>query len=332
MSAGLLVGDIVNKVPSLANVLLCAANPEEVPFTTRIKKGKKIGQFDHKYFVEVIPGRQSGGATDGQDVTGFNKGRARKEFEIRGQEFRRSYKVGQQTQDVIEDSAVSDQMAKLRLDEGKEILKDVEAKALSDDVSAADEGTEDKGSRMGGLGYLLTPTGTAMTDKPIPDVIRIPANQRYTGTYAAFTETSLTDILENRRNLCGHSAELVMYCGTAIQRKFDQFENYIPDVASHTVTLRSMDNQRQTRTVRRGIRFYEGSFGSVEVVIDDFMPKSRRAYLVDHDQAEWLPMGKGSTKLPLPNLGGGPRELLTYTGAWKPGDVRSYCVIKPSDE
>ena len=41
--------------------------------------------------------------------------------------------------------------------------------------------------------------------------------------------------------------------------------------------------------------------------------------------------GSGAQKTPLPNLGGGPRELVTFIGAFKPGDVRAHILIKPSD-
>lgn len=329
---GLLIGDIPSKRPSLADVLICAANPEETPMVTRMRKGKALRQFDHKYFVEVKPNRKTGGATDGQDVDGYEKGGPRYAVEIRAQEFRRTYGVGQQSQEIVEDTAVPDQMAKLRLDYSKEIIKDIEAKVLSSDVSAEDEGTPDKGSRMGGLGYLLSAPADSMTDKPINTTIRTPANQRYTGTYANFNEAALVDMMEARRNLTGQSAELLAMIGTQIQRKFDTFENYLPDLASHTVTLRNMQNVGQKREIQRGVRFYSGSFGYLELMINDFLPSQKRAYILDMTQLSMLPMGKGAEKKPLPDMGGGPRELLKMTFAYKPTDVRAHIFIKPSDE
>jgi len=329
---GLTVADIPSKRPSLANVLLCAANPEETPLITRMRKGPKLKQMDHKYFVEEKPARNTAGATDGQDVTSFGKGGTRHAIEVRAQEFRRTYKVGQQTQEIVEDAAVPDQMAKLRMSEGKEIWKDVESRVLSSLASSEDTGVEDEGSKLGGLGYALSATGDTMADKPIPVAIRIPTAQRHTGTAAAFTETVLTDMMEARRQAAGHSSEFLFLVGTTIQRRFDTFENYLPDLASHTVTLRNMQNVGLKREVIRGIRFYEGSFGSAQLVIDDFLPSQKRAYGLDMDQLQLLPMGSGAEKKALPDLGGGPRELLKLTFAFKAGDVRGHLIVKPSDE
>lgn len=329
---GLLVGDIVSKRPSLANVLLCAANPEETPLITRMKKGPAIKQMDHKYFVEVKPTRKLTGATDGQDVSEFEKGGPRYAVEIRAQEFRRSYKVGQQTQEIIEDAAVPNQFAKLRMDYGKEIWKDVESQALSDNVSQEDAGTPDNGSEIGGLGYMLSAPADSMADKPINALIRIPTAQRHVGTAANFTEPVLTDMMEARRQACGHSSEFMFLVGTTIQRRFDSFENYLVDVASHTTVLRNMQNTSQKREVTRGIRFYEGSFGSAQIVIDDFLPSQKRAYGLDVDQLFMLPVGPGAKTKPLQDAGGGPRELLYLTFAYKPGDVRGHLLVKPSDE
>lgn len=332
MAGGLTISNIPSKRPSLANVILCAANPEETPLTSRIRKGRKLTQMDHKYFVEIKPARKSGGATDGQDVATYEGGGPRKEIVIRAQEFRRTYKVGQQSQEVVDDAAVPDQMAKLRLDYGKEIMKDVEARAVGNAASAADEGTDDKGSRMGGVGYLLSASADSMADNPIPTEVRIPANQRYTGTFANLDENAVQDLLQNRRTLTGNSMELLALVGTDLQRRFDRFENYIPDLTSHTVTFRNMSNHSGERKVRRGIRFYESSFGSVELVIDDFLPSSKRGEILDMEQCEWLPHGSGAKKTPLPNLGGGPRELLAFIGAFSVGDPRGHVLIKPSDE
>lgn len=199
MAGGLTISSIPSKRPSLANVILCAANPEETPLISRIRKGSKLTQMDHKYFVEIKPGRKTGGATDGQDTTAYEGGGPRKEVEIRAQEFRRSYKVGQQSQEVVEDAAVPDQMAKLRLDYGKEIMKDVESRAVSSTASAADEGSPDLGSRMGGLGYVLSATGDTMADKPIPVEIRIPTDQRFTDTLANLNQDDITDLMQARR-------------------------------------------------------------------------------------------------------------------------------------
>ena len=322
---GLQSTDIPSKVPSLADTLLCAANPEETPLVTRMSKGRALTQMKHTVFVEVKPSRKTGGATDGQDVTTYEGGGERKEYDVRAQEFRRVPKVGQQAQDIVQDSTTTDQFARLKLRLGKELWKDAETRILSDSISAADEGTEDKGSRMAGLGDRLSTS--AQSDSLIPSEVRVPAAQVYSAALSSMTETHLTDIMEARRQACGVSSELVLICGTTVQRKFDDFENYIPDKASHTVTLRTCACGDIEKTLKRGIRFYEGSFGTVEIEIDDFMPNQKRGYLLDFDQLSMLPFGKMVTFNPLPDLGGGPRGLLKATMAYTPGDPRAHATI-----
>ena len=322
---GLQSTDIPSKVPSLADTLLCAANPEETPFITRVRKGKALTQMKHTVFVEVKPARKTGGATDGQDVSNYEAGGARKEYDVRAQEFRRTPKVGQQAQNIVVDSTISDQFARLKLKLGKELWKDAETRILSDEISAADEGTEDRGSRMAGLGDRLSTS--AQADSTIPTEVRIASGQVYATTLSSMTETHLTDMMEARRQACGTSSELVLLCGTTVQRKFDDFENYIPDKSSHTVTLRTIKQGEIEKTLKRGIRFYEGSFGTVEIEIDDFVPNQKRGYLLDFDQVEMLPHGKMVEFLPLQDNGGGPRGLLKATMAYTPGDVRAHNAI-----
>jgi hypothetical protein len=329
---GLTVADIPSKRPSLANVLLNACNPEETPIVTRMKKGPKLRQMDHKYFVELKPARVDIGATDGQDVTNFGKGGTRYAVEVRAQEFRRTYKVGQISQEIVEDAAVPDQMAKLRMDEGMEIWKDVETRIASSNASQEDSGVENEGSKMGGLGYLFSLAADSMADKPIETTIRMPSAQKHVGTLAQFTETVLIDMMEARRQACGHSSEFVFFCGTSVKRNFTNFANYLTDDTTKVTFLRDLGNVKRERTLTRGINFYEGDFGSAEIVIDDFLPSQKRAYGLDMDQMYMLPLGAGAEKKALPDLGGGPRELLKLTFAYKPGDVRAHLMVKPSNE
>ena len=364
MAGGLTIGNIPSKRPSLASTILCAASPEETPFITRVRKGSPISQMDHKYFVEDRPGRVLTGATDGEDVTEYEAGGPRFEISVRAQEFRRTYKVGQQSQNVVTDEAVPNQIGKLRLDYGLEMLKDVETRALSNLASQADQGMKQNGSRMGSVGYGLSTSADAMADNPIPVAIRIPVDQVYTGTVAAFTESPITDMLELRRNRSGNSQELVALVGTKLQRQFDNFENYIANapagftVVAQTIT-RDMEGRKISRAIRRGVRFYENSFGTVEVVISDFIGATsetapvtdqKRGFFLDFDESrdrdgkdaglmikpyrgsEEDFRGKvhnfnGAVVLPLPNAGGGPREMVKYITMLQVGDPRAHLKI-----
>lgn len=324
---GLSSSDIVSQVPSLADVLLCAANPEETPLLTRTKKGKALTEMTHHYFVKLKPDRKTGGATDGQDVNKFEGDGQRFETIVRAQEFRRTPKVGQQSQNIVTDSTISDQFAYLKLVLGKEILKDQETLLMADTVGAADEGIEDRGSRLAGIGDRLRDSTFTQTDNPIPTPVRIPTNQILTGSLATtITENSLVDAMEARRNACGNSPSLVMFAGTKVQRKFDEFENYFPasTAGTQTTTIQMISGDAMEKKVTRGVRFYEGSFGTLEIVIEDFMPNVYRGYLMDMEETEILPYGKMVTFTPLPDLGGGPRGLLASTMAYKVGDPRAH--------
>lgn len=328
MAGGLTIQDIPSKRPSLANTILCAANPEEFPLLTRAKKGQKLTQMDHSYFVEVKPARNTGGATDGQDTDVFEGGGPRYAATVRAQEFRRSFKVGQQSQEVVDDAAVPDQFAKLKIDYGIECMKDAEARLLSDSSSSADTGLVNQGSMLAGLGERLTPAGTTQNDYAIPDAIRIPSAQVYSSGATSFDENALIALMQARWNLCGNSMELLYLVGSTIQQQFDTFALYVATVSSYTATIRDMTNEMLDRTVKRGVRMYEGSFGSAEVVLDFWLPNQKRGYGIDMEQFTILPFGNMARFKPLPDLGGGPRGLITMTLAAKPGDVRGHTAIK----
>lgn len=325
MAGGLTIQDIPSKRPSLANTILCAANPEETPLLTRARKGQTVTQMEHSYFVEVKPTRKTGGATDGQDVTTYEGGGPRKQVQIRIQEFRRTFKVGQQSQDIVDDAAVPNQFAKLKIDYGKEALKDAESVMLSDLPSAADEGIEDRGSRMAGLGDRLSTT--AQADMPIDALVRMPAGNVYSGAVASFAESNLITLLQNRWNLCGTTMEFFMLCGSLVQGQMDNFANYAANVSGFTTTLRDQQNANLTRTLKRGIRMYDSNFGSVETQLDFFLPNAKRAYGLDMDQFFLMPFGKLANFTPLPNVGGGPRGMIALTMGAKPGDVRGHIEV-----
>lgn len=330
MAGGLTIQDIPSKRPSLANTILCAADPEEFPLTTRAKKGKKLTQMEHSYFVEVKPARKSGGATDGQDADTFEGGGPRYASMVRAQEFRRSFKVGQQTQEIVEDAAVPDQFAKLKIDYGKETMKDTETQLLSDTASAADTGLPDQGSRMAGLGDRLSPVGTPQPDFPIPPAVQMPLNQLFSAGIATLDENALIALMQARWNLCGHTSEFLFLVGTDVQKQFDSFALYLANVSGYTATIRDMQNAKLDRTLTRGVRMYEGSFGSAEVQLDFFLPNSKRGYGLDMEQFSLLPYGNMARFTALPNLGGGPRGMISLTLAAVPGDVRGHLEIKGS--
>jgi len=325
MAGGLNINDIISKRPSLADVLLNYANPEETPLLDMARKGKAITQMDHKVFVTEKVTRKSGGAFDGQDAGNFEGGERRYEYQVRAQEFRREFGVGQQSQEIVEDAAVPDQFALLKMVYGKEILKDVEARLLGDDVSAPDEQLPDRGSRMAGLGDRLQ-TG-ASSDYPIPAAVRIPANQIHTEATASITEEDLVALLQARREASGVATNFVFLVGTEVQKRFDFFNDYDLTVANFTAVSRNMNNRAKEKTLSRGLRYYSGSFGRGQVIMDDFLPNQHRAYGLNLDAFEIKPFRSGATFKQLEDKGGGPRGLLCFTVCAHPGDPRAHIKI-----
>jgi hypothetical protein len=329
--AGLIASDIILKVPSLANVLLNAANPEDTPLLSMAKKGKRITQMTHTYGVEVNPSRSTAAATDGEDVSSYEGGGPRKELNIRAQEFRRSFKVGQQSQDIIEDAAITDQFGYLKVKYGVECLKDAEAAIMGDQASQADQGTATNGSKLSGFGDRLITTGAA--DQAIDSSVRIPSSQIYSGAIASFYEANLVTLMQARRTTTGRSSDLLFLVGIDVQAQMDNFERFDVIPASYggagtaSVSVRNMENVGASRTMTRGIRFYDGSFGQAKVIMEDFMPNAKRAYLLDMEQVEILPHNNLATFKPLPDLGGGPRGLMYLTLAAKVGDPRGHIKI-----
>jgi hypothetical protein len=326
MAGGLRIADINSARPSLATTLLNYANPEETPLLDRARKGRAITQMDHKVFVTVKESRVTGGAYDGQ-AAGVNvgKGETRKEYQVRAQEFRREFGVGQQSQDIVEDAAVPDQFALLKLVYGKEIMKDVETRLLSDEASAPDEQLPDRGSRMSGLGDRLITTAAA--DYPIPAEVRIPSNQIHTEASASIDESDIVALLQARWEASGVATNFAFFVGANIQKRFDFFHDYDATVANFTSVSRDESNRATPKTLTRGLRYYRGSFGSGEVILDSFLPNQHRGYGINLDAYEIMPHGKMAKFLKLADNGSGPRGLLCFTLAAHPGDPRAHIKI-----
>jgi hypothetical protein len=76
------------------------------------------------------------------------------------------------------------------------------------------------------------------------------------------------------------------------------------------------------------IDIYKSDWGAFELfpILTDFMPTSYTGYFLDMDQPR-IRSSAMEARLELPNLGGGPREMIQSIISVFAGDPRAHCKI-----
>ncbi len=329
---------IKGKPDSWSNILFATIAPE-TPFKSKLAQGPKIDQLTHQYKVKLSRKGSTSGKSDGQPVTVINGQTGEEEVTARVGVWKEGFGVGDiaaETGSVARTTAQTagankgtnaTLMAMAAADQLRAIAEGMEIEMLSDNDSQPDRGANN-GSRFRGAGKWFQTT--AQTDQPVPETVRTPSAQIYTGTLANFTEEQFVSILKSRWKQNGTKCQLFGVMAADLQERIDLFNCRIADVASFTQVRRY--NADQGDTVETGITFFKTTWGVVEVHPDFFMPTDQRGYLFEMDMVQSHPFGRGTFDEPLGNDGGGDKRVLKAMHLWHPGDPRAHVAIKPSTE
>lgn len=308
-----------------------------------MKKGARLSNMLYDFIVKSMGGRKKGGVPDGKDISAFDAQSPKQLLQARGEVFRRAPMVGFIAQLVSRaggvaggnnamDEAVADQLI--------EHKRDIEKEIWSNQDSHGDDGVN--GAQFRGLGrwiYDGAATLTLATDDisattgfgelSIPASVRTPANQFYTGSIAALTEDNVAAMIQAKYENTGASSELAGFLTPVIKNRFGFFSRYQPNISNYTPNIYVTSGKVSGNTLFGAtIDVYKSDWGTFTLhpVLTDFMPTAYTGYFLDMDQVR-LRVMEMEAHLELPNLGGGPREMIQSILSVLPGDPRAHCKI-----
>lgn len=303
---------------------------KKTPLISQMQKGERLNkQLLFEYQLKKLGDRKSGGVPDGMDINAFDANTPRALILARGEVFRRAPMVGfiaagNQLAGQPDEfaAAVADQMV--------EHKRDMEKELWSDQESRGDDGVN--GSKFRGLGRFVNAGELGFTDTAtIPAPFRTPANQVYTGVLGDGISTGLTEaqfsgMLRNKWDNTGAESDFILYCAANIKDRVGFFSRYVANVSNATPMVRLNSGTVDGNTLYgAAIDVYRGDYGTMKIIPinTDFLPDAYRGYGLDMSQIK-LRTRELSKEYPLPNLGGGPREMIQSIIGPEWGDPRSH--------
>jgi len=231
---------------------------------------------------------------------------------------RRSYRVSDLQQAV---SSVGPQdIARAEMKAVKELKRDAEAALIGTQDRAAENGAG-TAYTMRGLGDWLDSAGPS----DVPAAYRTPADSIHSS--GTFTETILNRMVTSIYRVSGVTNSLTLVADTALRRAITDFAR------ADTITgaVRQNDNSYLNNMIKLAVGVYQSDHGLVTIVDmnPDCSPDTTNkdvGYLVN---PEYYAVGElislGSTRLP--NLGGGERGYVDWTGTLKVSHPGAHGVI-----
>jgi hypothetical protein len=282
--------------------------PSETPVLSSAEKFKCNATYV-EWGVDKLSAPVTTSVAEGADVSNFDD-----KFENVARlgnyvhKLRRSYRVSDLQQAV---SSVGPQdIARAELKAVKELKRDAEAALIGTQDRAAENGAG-TAYTMRGLGDWLDSSGPS----DVPAAYRTPADSIHTS--GTFTETILNTMVTSIYRVSGVTNSLTLVADTALRRVITDFAR------ADTITgaVRQNDNSYLNNMIKLAVGVYQSDHGLVTIVDmnPDCSPDTTNkdvGYLVN---PEYYAVGElislGSTRLP--NLGGGERGYVDWTGTLK---------------
>jgi hypothetical protein len=283
-------------------------SPSETPVLSTADKFKCNGTFV-EWGVDKLSTPTSTAVSEGADVTDFDD-----KFESVArlgnyvQKLRRSYRVSDLQQAV---SSVGPQdIARAEMKAVKELKRDVETVLLGTQDRAAENGGG-TAYTMRGLGDWIDSAGPA----DVPSDYRTPAGSIHSS--GTFNETVLNNLITSIYRQNGSTNSLTLLADTALRRVVTDFAR----ADATTGALRQYNANSSSGLIKLAVGQYQSDHGIVTIVDmnPDTAPDTTNkdtGYLINPDfyaVGELIPLG--STRLP--NLGGGERGYVDWTGTLK---------------
>ena len=324
--AKLLEQSQVGKREDLRDVI-SNVDARKYPVSSMLKKGKTPRNTLVEWQVDGFPEPSFDGVLDGADVTTHeNMAEQRQRLATRVQIFRRSPMVSLLSEEVSDVAGVGNkkEMARAIVKSIEMLKRDIECAICSDRDSQAQSGMNPY--RLRGLGCWAQTA--AQSDLPVHADYRTPAGQINTTATSSLTEANVNDVVANVWDQTGEDKTYVLVCGRALRSRISSFTQYQSASTNVMASVRTITQGAAERKLVSTIDILEGDFGTIEVLptawnardTETTAVRRARGYLIDPELIElaWhtLPRRK-----PLPDQGGGPRELV-YA-------VAALCVSNP---
>ena len=292
--------------------------PSETPVLSSAEKFKANATYV-EWGVDKLSAPTTTAVAEGADVSNFDdkfENVARLGNHVH--KLRRSYRVSDLQQAV---SSVGPQdIARAELKAVKELKRDAEAALIGTQDRAAENGAG-TAYTMRGLGDWLDSSGPS----DVPAAYRTPADSIHSS--GTFTETILNRMVTSIYRVSGVTNSLTLVADTALRRAITDFAR------ADTITgaVRQNDNSYLNNMIKLAVGVYQSDHGLVTIVDmnPDCSPDTTNkdvGYLVN---PEYYAVGElislGSTRLP--NLGGGERGYVDWTGTLKVSHPGAHGVI-----
>jgi hypothetical protein len=292
--------------------------PSETPVLSSAEKFKANATYV-EWGVDKLSAPTTTAVAEGADVSNFDD-----KFENVARlgnyvhKLRRSYRVSDLQQAV---SSVGPQdIARAELKAVKELKRDAEAALIGTQDRAAENGAG-TAYTLRGLGDWLDSSGPA----DVPAAYRTPSDSIHSS--GTFTETILNRMVTSIYRVSGVTNSLTLVADTALRRAITDFAR------ADTITgaVRQNDNSYLNNMIKLAVGVYQSDHGLVTIVDmnPDCSPDTTNkdvGYLVN---PEYYAVGElislGSTRLP--NLGGGERGYVDWTGTLKVSHPGAHGVI-----
>ena len=292
--------------------------PSETPVLSSAEKFKANATYV-EWGVDKLSAPTTTAVAEGADVSNFDD-----KFENVARlgnyvhKLRRSYRVSDLQQAV---SSVGPQdIARAELKAVKELKRDAEAALIGTQDRAAENGAG-TAYTMRGFGDWLDSAGPS----DVPAAYWTPADSIHSS--GTFTETILNRMVTSIYRVSGVTNSLTLVADTALRRAITDFAR------ADTITgaVRQNDNSYLNNMIKLAVGVYQSDHGLVTIVDmnPDCSPDTTNkdvGYLVN---PEYYAVGElislGSTRLP--NLGGGERGYVDWTGTLKVSHPGAHGVI-----
>ncbi len=324
--AKLLETSQVGKKEDLRDVI-ALVDAKKYPVSSMAKKGMSPKNTLVEWQVDGYPDPSFDGVLDGADVTTHeNMAEQRKRLQTRVQIFRRSPMVSLLSEEVSEVAGVGKkkELARAIVKSIEMLKRDIECAICSDRESQAQSGLNPY--RLRGLGVWAQ--NGAQSDLPVDSDYRTPTGSINSTATSALTEADVNNVVASIWDQTGEDKTYVLAAGRTLRQRISTFTQYATASTNVMAAIRTLNQDANERKLTSTIDILEGDFGTIEIVPTHWNARDNataavqraRGYLIDPEYVE-IAWHTTPRRKPLPDLGGGPRELV-YA-------IAALCVSNP---